>query len=215
MTEPVIAFTVDVAARLTGLPEWQLRRLDGDDILHPSLAQKNRRRPYSRIYTFSDLVSLRVIAKLRKSGVSRQQIRRAARLLQELPGATWDDTRFFVAGKQLYLSREEMVIATRPYGQQAMPEVLDLKVIREDMRRRVDRLKQRTTNQAGEIVTDRFIQGGEPVFAGTRIRVATIQSLVRAGRSDEEILHEYPRLVATDIAQARRSLADVPVQIAS
>ncbi|MEA2597092.1 MAG: hypothetical protein QOF01_3561 [Thermomicrobiales bacterium] len=215
MAEPIMAFTIDVAAKLTGLSQWQLRRLDVDGIFQPSLAQENRRRPYSRIYTFADLVSLRAIGTLRKRGISRHQIRRAAKLLKALPGATWEGTKFFIVGKHLYLSYEELTVATEPYGQQAMPEILDLTTIRNDMRRRVDRLKERTKGQIGEVVTDRFIQGGEPVFAGTRIRVATIQSLLRAGHSDAEILHEYPRLTAGDIAQARRSLVGSPAQLAS
>jgi DNA-binding transcriptional MerR regulator len=114
MAEPVMAFTMDVVSRLTGLSEWQLRRLDADGIFHLSLAQENRRRPYSRIYTFADLVSLRVIAKLRKLGISRQEIRRAANLLKELPGASWEGTQFFVAGGKLYLSHDEMVVAIAP-----------------------------------------------------------------------------------------------------
>jgi uncharacterized protein (DUF433 family) len=215
MAEPIMAFTMDVAARLTGLSEWQLRRLDVDGILCPSLAQENRRRPYSRIYTFADLVSLRAIATLRKRGISRNQIKRAAKLLRVLPGATWEGTKFYIVGKRLYLSHDELTVATDPYGQQAMPEVLDLQTIRNDMRRRVDRLKERTKGQTGKVITDRFIQSGDPVFAGTRIRVATIQSLIRAGLTDEEILYEYPRLVPEDVAQARRQLEDAPAQLAS
>jgi len=215
MAEPIMAFTIDVAAKLTGLSEWQLRRLDVDGIFQPSLAQENRRRPYSRIYSFPDLVSLRAIGTLRKRGVSRHQIRRAANLLKELPGATWEGTQFFIVGKHLYLSYEELTVATQPYGQQAMPVILDLATIRNDMRGRVDRLKQRTKGQLGEVITDRFIQAGEPVFAGTRIRVATIQSFLRSGHSDEEILHEYPRLTPKDIAYARQNLEDAPAQFAS
>jgi uncharacterized protein (DUF433 family) len=215
MVEPIMAFTIDVAARLTGLSQWQLRRLDVDGIFQPSLAQENRRRPYSRIYTFADLVSLRAIGTLRKRGISRHQIRRAAKLLKALPGATWEGTKFFIVGKHLYLSHEELTIATQPYGQQAMPETLDFTIIRNDMRRRVDRLKDRSKAQIGEVVIDRFIQAGEPVFAGTRIRVATIQSFLRAGHSDAEILAEYPRLTPTDVAEARRSLENTPVLVAS
>jgi uncharacterized protein (DUF433 family) len=215
MAEPIMAFTMDVAARLTGLSQWQLRRLDVDGIFQPSLAQENRRRPYSRIYTFADLVSLRVVATLGKRGISQPHIRRAANLLKVIPGATWEGTKFFIVGKRLYLSYEDLTVATEPYGQQAMPEVLDLAVIRNDMRRRVDRLKERTQKQAGAVVVDRFIQGGDPVFAGTRIRVATIQSLLRSGAGEEPILHEYPRLVAADIAHARRGLEESLVPLAS
>jgi uncharacterized protein (DUF433 family) len=73
-----------------------------------------------------------------------------------------------------------------------------------DMRRRVDRLKDRGKRQVGEMVRDLFIAGGKPVFADTRIPVSTIQSLMRAGLSDETILYEYPHLKPGDIERARQ-----------
>jgi len=175
----------------------------------------NRRRPYSRIYTFAYLVSLRAIATLRKSKISWYHIKRAAKLLGDLPGATWEGTKFYLVGRRLFLTYEELMVATEPYGQQAMPDVLDLVNIRNDMRTRVDRLKERGKRQTGTVVTDRFIQGGEPVFAGTRIRVATVQSLILAGLTDDAILEEYPRLEPGDLARARHELDNAPFQQAS
>ena len=44
--------------------------------------------------------------------------------------------------------------------------------------------------------------GGQPVVAGTRIRVATILSCSRLGMSPEEILREYPSLRRADVYDA-------------
>jgi uncharacterized protein (DUF433 family) len=44
--------------------------------------------------------------------------------------------------------------------------------------------------------------GGQPVVAGTRIRVATILSCSRLGMGVEEILREYPSLKRADVYDA-------------
>lgn len=203
MNEPILAFTMDVVARLTGLSEPQLRRLDTDGIYQPSMALENRRQPYSRIYSFSDLVALKVIATLRKKSVPWPEITRAAAFLRALPGASWQSARLFVLRKRLYLSHDELDLATGPTGRQAKVDVLDLADIQAEMRRRVDQLRHRTDDQIGRVVVDRFLLGGEPVFAGTRIPVATIASLLRSGMTDQEILTEFPRLRPGDVALAR------------
>ena len=49
------------------------------------------------------------------------------------------------------------------------------------------------------ISVDHRIMGGVPCVAGTRIPVSTIIGLVANGLTLEEILAEYPQLVAADI----------------
>ena len=44
--------------------------------------------------------------------------------------------------------------------------------------------------------------GGQPVVAGTRIRVATILACYRQGLSIEEILQQYPMLKPADVHDA-------------
>lgn len=44
--------------------------------------------------------------------------------------------------------------------------------------------------------------GGQPVVAGTRIRVATILTCYRQGMSIEEILQQYPPLKPADVHDA-------------
>src|SRR6187431_1645441 len=63
------AFTMDQAAKLSGLSEDQLRSWDTAGLFRPSLGWEDRRRHYSRIYTFEDLVALRTLARLREEGV--------------------------------------------------------------------------------------------------------------------------------------------------
>jgi uncharacterized protein (DUF433 family) len=44
--------------------------------------------------------------------------------------------------------------------------------------------------------------GGQPVVAGTRIRVATVLTCYRQGMNVEEILQHYPRLRPADVHDA-------------
>ncbi len=44
--------------------------------------------------------------------------------------------------------------------------------------------------------------GGQPVVAGTRIRVATILACYRQGMSVEEIVQQYPSLKPADVHDA-------------
>lgn len=46
------------------------------------------------------------------------------------------------------------------------------------------------------------MMGGKPCIRGMRVTVGTVVGLVAAGRTNEEILREYPYLEAADISEA-------------
>jgi uncharacterized protein (DUF433 family) len=52
------------------------------------------------------------------------------------------------------------------------------------------------------IETDNTRCGGQPVVAGTRIRVATILACYRQGMGVEEIVQQYPSLKPADVHDA-------------
>jgi uncharacterized protein (DUF433 family) len=56
--------------------------------------------------------------------------------------------------------------------------------------------------QLTRITRDPRMMGGEPCIRGMRVTVGTIVGLIAAGRSQDEILREYPYLEAEDIAEA-------------
>jgi uncharacterized protein (DUF433 family) len=51
------------------------------------------------------------------------------------------------------------------------------------------------------------VHASAPVFAGTRIKVATVQEYLRNGHSLGEILEAFPDLKEPDVQEARRLLA--------
>ena len=52
------------------------------------------------------------------------------------------------------------------------------------------------------ITRDSRMMGGRPCIRGMRVTVGTVVGLVAAGRTNEEILREYPDLEAADISEA-------------
>ena len=53
----------------------------------------------------------------------------------------------------------------------------------------------------------RGVHASAPVFAGTRIRVATVQRYLQQGYRTEAILEAFPDLSVADVEEARRQLA--------
>ena len=56
--------------------------------------------------------------------------------------------------------------------------------------------------QLTRITRDVRVMGGKTCIRGMRVTVGTIVGLVADGRTNEEILREYPYLEATDIAES-------------
>lgn len=70
-------FTAQQACRLTGCTPHQLRYWDRVRLIEPSLQQTGGRPGRRRLYSFRDLVALRVVRSLLDNGMSVQRVRRA------------------------------------------------------------------------------------------------------------------------------------------
>ena len=79
-------FTVPQAVRLTGCTSHQLRYWDQVGLLRPSLQRTEGRQGKARLYSFRDLVALKVIKSLLDGGMSLQQVRRAYGFLRNKAG---------------------------------------------------------------------------------------------------------------------------------
>jgi DNA-binding transcriptional MerR regulator len=82
----VQGFTSHQACRLTGCTPRQLRYWDQVDLVRPSVQQTGGRPGVPRLYSFRDLVSLRVVKSLLDGGMSLQRVRRAFAFLRERAG---------------------------------------------------------------------------------------------------------------------------------
>ncbi len=70
-------FTAEQACRLTNCTHHQLRYWDRVNLVSPSLQSSGGRPGVRRLYSFRDLVALRVVRSLLDNGMSLQRVRRA------------------------------------------------------------------------------------------------------------------------------------------
>ncbi len=106
-TENVIrAFSEDHVSRLTGLSKGQLRAWDRSDFFVPHYAYENRRVAYSRVYSFRDVVGLRMIAVLlTEYRVPLREVRRVAVELIRRGYDHWADMKLYVVKRQIHFQK--------------------------------------------------------------------------------------------------------------
>lgn len=196
------AFSEEHAERLTGISRHQLRQWDHDGFFEPSYGTADRRLPYSRVYSFRDIVSLRVLNDLRNvKKVSRQHLREVSRELAHLGDAKWTATTLYVLGKRVVFDdprsgdRSEIVS-----GQKVLN--IPLRVVISSTRKAVKEMNRRGEAVAGHLAQHRFVSENQVVFAGTRIPVASVREFLDAGYSHKAVLEEYPVLTEADLKVA-------------
>lgn len=198
----VSAFTEDQASRLTGISVHQLRYWDKTRLFCPQFAADDRRSPYSRVYSFQDIASLRVLNVLTKQyTVSVQHLREVARKLCAMDNGAWARTTLYVLKKKVNFvdpadGKQKEVVS----GQYALGIALEQVML--DTKRDVQQMSERNAAMIGKVEKHRFVASNVPVIAGTRIPVKAIQSFSQAGYSIEQIRAEYPTLTEEDIKAA-------------
>lgn len=121
-------FTAEQASKLTGCTGHQLRYWDKVKLVQPSIQRTGGRPGVRRLYSFKDLVALRMIRSLLDGGMSLQKIRRAyaylrkkAALDEELSG-----TRLITDTVSVYeIDDEQRVADLLKEGQLAFSLVMD------------------------------------------------------------------------------------------
>jgi DNA-binding transcriptional MerR regulator len=79
-------FSAEQASRFTGCTSHQLRYWDRISLVRPSVQSTGGRPGVRRLYSFRDLVALRVIKSLLEGGMSLQRVRRAIEFLRKKAG---------------------------------------------------------------------------------------------------------------------------------
>jgi uncharacterized protein (DUF433 family) len=198
------AYTLPTASHLSGISESRLRQWDKNGFFVPSFAAPDRRRHYSRIYSFRDIVALRAIQELLDRGVPIRRAKEFADVLRSLPEDAWPQQRFYVAAGDAFFSYQDAVVAAGPLGQPGTGDIVevDLRSVVDDVVDRVGQLSKRSDDEIGRITSDRYIMNGVPILAGTRTPTAVVYELYRDGYSVEQIRKEFPRLTPDDIRAA-------------
>lgn len=207
---PVIvsAFSEDQVQRLTGISKRQLRYWDRTGFFTPSLAEENRRIAFSRIYSFADVVSLRVLNVLRNQyGVSLQHLRKAAKELPQMSEEKWGSTELFVLNRRVVFVEPETAQYREIVNKQYVIGI-PLRVIVSDTKRDIETMRERKGDIEGAIVRSRNVCHNAWVIAGTRIRVESIKEFAKEGYTVQQIQEEYPALTEIDIETALRHEGD-------
>ena len=131
------AFTSKQACYLTGCTSHQLRYWDKVKLVSPSIQSSHGKPGVPKLYSFRDIVSLKVIKTLLDNGMSIQRVRRAWRYLSR-NGDLQDQlskTKLRSDGKTIYTIEENKVLDALKHGQLAFFETIDFvaKEVEEDL----------------------------------------------------------------------------------
>ena len=197
----VFAFSADNVIRLTGLTKSQLQYWDKLGFFPPQYASETRRSPYSRVYSFKDVVGLRTLSLLRnKHKISFQKVRKLAERFANYDTSLWSRSQVYVFGSELYVGQPGSDFAANKEGQ--LVPIVFLRNVIGEVSRGMEELKRRQSRQFGRVTKSRFVARNAATIDGTRIPVATIKRYREAGFSVEEILAEYPSLTEDDVKAA-------------
>ncbi|MBE3603385.1 DUF433 domain-containing protein [bacterium] len=202
MADIIRAFSAHHVCRLTGLSRRQLSYWDHTNFFLPYYASEDRRSPFSRIYSFEDLVGLRVIAILRKEHqIPLQTLRRIAEQLSQYHSRPWSGLVLYVCGKEVFFQEPATErIREIEYPQYMIKVALD--AVTTDMRSKADELRRRKEGQIGRLERHRNVVHNAWVVAGTRISTKTVWRYHQAGYDTPSIIREYPLLTSADISSA-------------
>jgi DNA-binding transcriptional MerR regulator len=149
-------FTAEQASRLTNCTAHQLRYWDRVGLVKPSVQSTGGRPGVRRLYSFRDLVALRVIRSLLDSGLSLQRVRRAFDYLRKKADEHLSEVRLMTDGKSIFQvcrNEGEMIDALKE-GQMAFALALD------DVVRSVDGRRTRYLYDREELIsTLRRVEG--------------------------------------------------------
>jgi uncharacterized protein (DUF433 family) len=195
---PVSLFSAAQVRRLTELSAHQLSYWDETDFFRPAHVGEPGER-FGRVYSFEDLVGLRVIAIMR-SQVPLQELRRVGEWLLNHRGS-WAGRKFWIRGSRVFWDDEDgLRIGTGQPNQSEIP--IEMDAITEDMRSAIAKLRKRPADQVGKLEQRRYTVGHRMLIAGTRIPTRAVWELYRAGYDKAAIQKEFPRLTNRDIEAA-------------
>jgi uncharacterized protein (DUF433 family)/DNA-binding transcriptional MerR regulator len=184
------SYGIEHATKVGGISHRQALTWAKNGILVPSRVYVTDYRPYTLLYSFDDLVALRVISILREQyGLSLQAARAASDAIRATPKTDWNDQPLWVLDKRVHISDPLDTSAIR----------LDLAAISAGVRKDADKFWQRDPVNYGKIEYRRDVYGGTLVVKGTRISVATVANLIAAGWDADRIRRSYPTLQPEDI----------------
>ena len=199
------AFSEEQVSSLTGLSRAQLRAWNRKAFIRPEFKiVDGGTRPYTYIYSFKDLLKLRVLNQLRNvHNVQMRELERVERELGCMGDEKWTSQRLWVANRKVVFEEPESHRKREIASKQFVAEIA-LEVVTSDARKDIAKLNRRSPAERGAIVKKRYLHSSDPVFKGTRIPVAAVNGYLDAGIGAREIVRRLPGLTLADIRAAKR-----------
>lgn len=200
----IAAFSEEQVRRMTGLTMGRLRYWARTDFFKPSFVEKNQRLPYSKFYSFKDVVTLRTLEMLRvQNDVPLQHLRIVAEKLAYLKDDLWTSTTLFVENRKVAIVNPESGAAYEVASGQYLLGI-PLKQVIDDTKADILAFRSRSESDIGHVSRRRGVIRNALVISGTRIPVGAIVRLTEDGYSVDRIVAEYPDLRKEDIEAALR-----------
>ena len=196
----IAAFTQEQASRLTGVSQRQLKLWDANGFFAPSL--KLDETGLASLYSFRDLLCLKVINAIRNDAkIPFSELRNTKQRLAHLGDDLWARTTLYILGKRVVFEDPATGDRQEASSGQCVLQI-PLRVVTGTMEDAVRAMRQRRSGVIGTIDRKRNVAQNQPVIAGTRIPVRSIQAFARAGYSVPEINQQYPGITERDIEAA-------------
>lgn len=198
----IAAFSEEDVERLTGISRRQLQYWDRTGFFAPALADENRRRAHSRVYSFRDVVCLKVLNTIRNEvRVPLPHLREVKETLAQFGDDMWAKTTLYVLNRRVVFDNPETSQKEEVVSGQAILQI-PLHVVQGDTEKAVRLLRARDPETVGRIESKRGVAGSQPVIAGTRIPVSAVKAFSEAGYSVDQIREQYPTLTNKDVQAA-------------
>lgn len=198
----ITGFTEPQAERLTGVSQRQLRYWAGDGFFVPNIKSSDPALPHLRLYSFRDLVCLKVLNQLRNNArVTLRELRDTKQRLRDLGEHLWAGTTLYVLGKRVVFDNPETGELEEAATGQGVLQI-PLKIVAGNMEKAVKAMRGRKPESIGKVEKKRNVAQNQAVVAGTRIPVRSIRAFAEAGYSHDDIRKQYPSLTVSDIKAA-------------
>lgn len=204
-TNIIGAFSEEHVSDLTGLSKGQLRGWNKRGFISPEFKSgENARQPFTYVYSFKDLLKLRVLNQLRNiHGVPMHELERVEKALAHMGDDKWTSQKLWVSNKRVVFNEPESRKKREIASKQFVAEIA-LEVVTSDARSDILKMNRRNGGEVGVIVKKRHVHSSEATFAGTRIPVAAIAEYIRLGFSEGEIIDRFSDLQLGDIESAKK-----------
>ncbi|MEO3389016.1 DUF433 domain-containing protein [Mesorhizobium sp. CAU 1741] len=191
-------FTEDQAARLTGVSRRQLAEWSRNGFFKPEHFA-DRGRNFSRLYSFRDLVCLKVLSQLRNARkIPMAHLKEVKSFLSHLGDHVWTGATLYVLGKKVVFE-DPATGDLEEVGSKQKVLQIPLRLVASDMQAEVKKLNRRDEAEIGKFERNRGVAQNQLVIAGTRIPVRSVKAFADAGYTPAQIVAEYPTLTEADV----------------